>query len=86
MSDDYRHWSTGLMAAVQSDEHTVELVPAETGGAQVAIDGVRMFDGLAYPTEQFNIANGGEYRAYLTDDGLATLRDVAASEDGDSHE
>lgn len=75
----YRYWSSGLMAAIHSDEHTVELVEAENGGAQVEIDGVPMFDGLAYPAEQFNIATGSEYEQYLTADGRSKLRDVYSS-------
>lgn len=80
--DPYRYWSAGLMAAVRNDAHTVELVEFETGDAQVEIDGVAMFDGLAYPSEQFNIAAGDEYQQYLTADGRAKLREV--SKDGDS--
>lgn len=76
MSELPRYWSSALMEAVRSDDHTVELVPAEPNGAQVEIDGVPMFDGLGYPHEQFNIASGGEYRKHVTDEGIEKLREI----------
>ena len=70
-----RYWSSALMTAVRSDDYTVELVDGDPG-AQVLIDGVPMFDGSGYPTEQFNIACGNDYHRYLTDDGLDKLNEV----------
>ncbi|AEH39492.1 hypothetical protein [Halopiger xanaduensis] len=79
----FRYWSEAIDAAVQSERHTVELVPDGNGGIQVAIDGTAVFDGMAYPREQFNIAAGSyDYERYLTDDGLETVREVYATVNG----
>ena len=77
-----RYWSGGLMEAIRSEDHTVELTAAENGtGAQVEIDGVPMFDGNGYPSEQFNIASGQEYVQYLTDDAIEKLEEVHADDE-----
>lgn len=72
----YRFWESFLGAAVQSDDHTVELVPGERHGIQVAVDGVEMFDGgNGYPEETFGIAMG-DYDKYLTDEAVEKVREV----------
>ncbi|ADB63942.1 hypothetical protein Htur_5055 (plasmid) [Haloterrigena turkmenica DSM 5511] len=76
----YGEWENAIMDAVNSDAHTVELVGAADGSAQVEIDGTPMFEGVAYPPQQFTI---GGCEEYLSPEGVAKLREVAESERGE---
>lgn len=77
----HRYWDSFVGAVVRSDEHTVELVPGDPHGINIAVDGVHMFDGSGYSEETFAVGMDYEYREHVTDEAIEKMKEVYQNAD-----